>query len=108
MLKYTAVEEGNFDAIIVYATDGLNRRAGLTVLEDDKVFFPEYNGAVLVRDDLFDNFKDTAPNLEEVLNKLGGNISSEEMVELTYQVDVDGRNVDEVAKEFLVSKGLLD
>ena len=30
------------------------------------------------------------------------------MTELTYQVDVEGRTVDEVAQEFLVSLGLLD
>ena len=29
-------------------------------------------------------------------------------VELTYQVDVEGRTVDEVAREFLVSLGLLE
>ena len=36
-----------------------------------------------------------------------GNISTEEMAEMTYQVDVMGRTVDDVAQEFLVSKGLL-
>lgn len=29
------------------------------------------------------------------------------MAEMTYQVDVMGRTVDDVAQEFLVSKGLL-
>ena len=29
------------------------------------------------------------------------------MAELTYQVDVQGRTVDDVAREFLVSQGLL-
>ena len=36
-----------------------------------------------------------------------GNISTEEMAEMTYQVDVMGRTVDDVAQEFLVNKGLL-
>ena len=39
-LKYSAVENGNFDVMVVYATDGLNRKAGLKVLEDDLGFFP--------------------------------------------------------------------
>ena len=38
---------------------------------------------------------------------LTGQVSSEDMVELTYAVDVDGRPVSEVAHQFLVSKGLL-
>ena len=107
VLKYNAVESGAFDVMVVYATDGLNKRAGLTILEDDRGFFPEYYGAFLVREGLFADFYDAAPNLEQVLELLTGQVSSEDMVELTYAVDVDGRPVEEVASEFLRSKGLL-
>ena len=107
VLKYNAVEGGAFDVMVVYATDGLNKRAGLTILEDDLGFFPEYYGAFLVREDLFQDFYDAAPNLEQVLELLTGQVSSEDMVELTYAVDVDGRAVQEVAREFLDAKGLL-
>jgi osmoprotectant transport system substrate-binding protein len=106
-LKYSAIENRNFDVTEVYATDGLNRKAKLVVLEDDLGFFPEYNGAVLVRDGIFEEFADAAPNLEEVLNMLAGQFTNETMTDLTYAVDVEGRSVDEVAKEFLVSKGLI-
>ena len=107
VLKYNAVESGAFDVMVVYATDGLNKRAGLTILEDDLGFFPEYYGAFLVREDLFSDYYDAAPNLEQVLELLTGQVSSEDMVELTYAVDVDGRDVAQVAREFLLSKGLL-
>ena len=107
-LKYSAIQQGSFDVTEVYATDGLNRKAGLKVLEDDRSFFPDYNGALLVREDTFERFADTAPNLEEVLNLLAGQIANEDMVEMTYQVDVLGRTVDDVAREFLVSRGLLE
>ena len=106
-LKYSAVENGDFDVMIVYATDGLNKRANLTILEDDLAFFPEYNGAYLVRDDLFEDFYDAAPNLEEVLELLTGKVSSETMVALTYAVDVERFPVDQVAHDFLVAQGLL-
>ena len=106
-LKYSAIQQGSFDVTEVYATDGLNRKAGLKVLEDDRSFFPDYNGALLVREDTFERFADTAPDLEEVLNLLAGQIANEDMVEMTYQVDVLGRTVDDVAREFLVSRGLL-
>jgi len=107
-LKYSAVESGNVDVTVVYATDGLNKKAQLKVLEDDRKFFPEYNGALLVREDLFERFKDTAPNLEEVLNKLGNIFTDEIMVDLTYAVDVEGKTPLEVATEFLKSKGLIN
>ena len=106
-LKYSAVENGNFDVMVVYATDGLNRKAGLKVLEDDLGFFPEYNGALLVRDAIFEEFADVAPNLEEVLNMLGGQFTNEDMTDLTYAVDVEGRDLTEVAREALEARGLL-
>ena len=102
-LKYTAVENGSFDVTVVYATDGLNRKVGLKILEDDKSFFPDYNGAFLVRDDVLVQY----PELEGILNQLAGKIPTEQMAELTYQVDVLGRTVDDVAREFLVNQGLL-
>jgi len=102
-LKYSAIENGSFDVAVVYTTDGLNRKVGLKVLEDDRGFFPDYNGAFLVREDVLAQY----PELEGILNQLAGKIPTETMAELTYQVDVLGRTVDEVAKEFLVSLGLL-
>lgn len=107
-LKYSAVESGNLDVTVVYATDGLNRKAELKILEDDGNFFPEYNGAILVRDDLFERFKDTAPDLEEVLNLLGGIFTNEDMVDLTYAVDVEGEPVYDTARTYLVNKGIIE
>lgn len=102
-LKYTAVENGSFDVTVVYATDGLNRKAGLKVLEDDRAFFPDYNGAFLVREDVMAEH----PELEGILNQLAGAIPTEQMAELTYQVDVVGRSVDDVARAFLLDLGLI-
>ena len=106
-LKYTAINNGSFDVTVVYATDGLNKKAGLKILEDDLHFFPDYNGAFLVRNDMFERFEKQAPDLEAVLNLLAGKISTEQMAELTYEVDVAGRKVSEVAEEFLTEAGLL-
>ena len=88
---------------VVYTTDGLNIKVGLKVLEDDQSFFPDYFGAYIVRGDLLEKY----PEVEGILEQLTGKISTQQMTELTYQVDVEGRTVDEVAREFLVSQGLL-
>lgn len=106
-LKYAAIESGQFDVTEVYATDGLNRKAGLKVLEDDRNFFPDYNGALLIREGTFEKFADTAPRLEEVLASLAGQISNEDMVGMTYRVDVLEEPVDQVAQSFLEERGLL-
>ena len=102
-LKYSAIENGSFDVTVVYATDGLNRKVGLKVLEDDRGFFPDYNGAFLVREDVLERY----PELGDILNRLAGCIPTEQMAELTYQVDVVGRTVEEVALEFLKEQGLI-
>ena len=106
-LKYSAIEQGSFDVTEVFATDGLNKKANLKVLKDDKEFFPEYNGAFLVKEGTFSKFEKIAPNLDEVLAKLGGIISTEDMINMTYDVDVNGLSVDAVATEFLKSNDLI-
>lgn len=106
-LRYSAIETGNIDVTVAYATDSENKSLNMVLLEDDLGFFPEYNGAILVRSDLFDRLSETAPNLREVLNMLGGIFTDEMMVELSYQVDMEQRDVTEVAREFLQQQGLL-
>lgn len=106
-LKYNAAENRSFDVTVVYATDGLNQKANLKVLEDDKNFFPEYNGAFLVKEDTFSKFSQIAPNLEEILNLLSGKISNEDMVQMTYNVDVCGMSLETVAENFLKEKSLI-
>ena len=107
MLKYTAIKSGSYDVMVVYATDGLNKDANLTILEDDKSFFPEYNGVLTVRDGLFEDFADRAPELEQTLELLTGQFTNEVMSELTYRVDVLGEDVDLVAADYLHTLGLL-
>ena len=76
-------------------------------MEDDKSFFPEYNGVLTVRDGLFEDFADRAPELEQTLELLTGQFTNEVMSELTYRVDVLGEDVDLVAADYLHTLGLL-
>lgn len=106
-LKYSAFENGDIDVMVVYATDGLNRKARLKILEDDQEFFPEYNGALLVRTGLFEKYAKAAPDLADILDRLAGILTNEDMVKLTYAVDVEDMSVTDVSRDFLVAKGLL-
>lgn len=106
-LKYSAVDSGSIDVTVAYATDGRNLESNLTLLKDDLGFFPEYNGALLVRSDLFDRLEDVAPNLKEVLNMLGGIFTDEDMVKLSYEVDFMSRTPLDVAQEYLRDLNLI-
>ena len=67
------------------------------MLKDDKGLFPPYQGAPLLRKETLQKY----PELEKVLNKLSGKITDEEMRKMNYEVNVNGKNSEEVAKQFL-------
>ena len=103
-LRYTALINGESDMIDAAITDGLLDKFDLTILEDDKNFFPPYYAAPLIRMDTLEKY----PELEEVLNLLGGTMSDTVMRKLNYEVDVNGRDPKEVANEYLVNEGLIE
>lgn len=102
-LKYEAIKSGKIDVMNIFTTDGQLSGAGLTVLQDDKQFFPTYYCATVVRDDVLKSH----PGLEEALMKMNNILTDSEMSDLNYQVEVKSRSEKDVAKEFLVKKGLL-
>ena len=103
-LKYQAIGNGDMDVTDAFATDGAIMQYNLKVLEDDKGFFPPYYAAPIVRNETLK----AHPELEDVLNMLGGLIDDPTMTELNYKVDVEGQDVEVVAREFLQAQGLLD
>lgn len=47
------------------------------------------------------------PELRNILEKISGKITEEEMQRMNYEVDVKGRTAKEVAREYLVKNGIL-
>lgn len=102
-VRYPAIDNDEVQVIDAFATDGLLVSHNLKILEDDKHFFPPYYAAPLVRGDLLEKY----PEIADALNKLSNAISDEDMQELNYMVDGEGRDAAEVANEYLKSKGLI-
>ena len=102
-LMYKECRDGRVDVIDAFSTDGRIDKFDLKVLEDDKRFFPPYDAAFVVRREVFGKH----PEIREVLEELAGRISNEEMGRLNYAVEEEDRRARDVAREFLVSKGLL-
>lgn len=102
-LKYEALDSDEVDVINVYSTDGLLKQYDLKVLEDNKSFFPAYHGATIIRGETLK----AHPELKEVLAKLEGKISEEEMIQMNFYVEKENRDAKEVAEEFLKQKGLI-
>ncbi|HEL1567997.1 ABC transporter permease/substrate-binding protein [Streptococcus suis] len=102
-LRYEAIKSGNVQIIEAYSTDSKVVTYKLKILEDNKQLFPPYQAAPLLSKETLEKY----PELEQVLGVLAGNISTEEMTQMNYAVDVEGKSAEQVAKEYLEREGLL-
>ncbi|WP_439647396.1 glycine betaine ABC transporter substrate-binding protein [Aquibacillus saliphilus] len=103
-VMYQALIQGDVDVIPAFTTDGRIERENIQTTEDDLGFFPRYDAAIVIRQEILEQY----PNLEETLNGLAGQISEEEMQQMNARIDIDGEDYQAVAREFLSSKGLID
>ncbi len=107
-LKFAAMDSGSADVTMVYSTDGLNKKFDLAILEDDLNFFPQYYASFIHRETFFEDYAQTAPNLEDLLLSLAGLIDNTTMIEMNYKVDAENERPYDVAKEFLRTHGLTE
>ncbi len=103
-LLYRAAAEGDVEAAIAYSTDGRIASLGLTILEDDLGFFPPYDGAMVARNETLAEH----PEIEEALSVMWGAFPEEVMAGLNAEVDVEDRDFEDVAREFVEEMGWID
>lgn len=99
-LTYTALASRKVDMIAGNSTDGRIAALDLVQLEDDRQYFPPYEAVFMTRKDSLAR----VPALAEILQKLGGAISTDEMRRLNYEVDGAKRDKKVVAREWLSKK----
>lgn len=102
-LKYEALKNGEVDVINAFSTDAQLAAGGLVLLTDDNVFFETFDAGTVVRKETLEKY----PELKAVLEKLNGLITEEEMQRMNYEVEVNGKEDREVARQFLEEKGFL-
>ncbi len=103
-LKYEALTNGEVDVINAFTTDAQLAAKELVLLTDDSVFFETFDAGTVVSKEALEKY----PDLKGVLEKLNGLITEEEMQRMNYEVEVDGKEDKEVARQFLESKGLVN
>lgn len=96
-LRYKAFEERKISAVDVFTTDAQIKKLNLKVLKDDKNYFPNYEAGIVIREEILEKY----PELEKLLFKLQGKISTEKMQELNYEVEIHQKSPAEVAQNFL-------
>ncbi|MFF5381236.1 ABC transporter permease/substrate-binding protein [Pedobacter suwonensis] len=101
-VMYKAAYAKELDVISGYSTDGRLKAFDLRILKDDKNIFPPYFAAPIVRNEALKQF----PELEKTLNLLSGKITDSVMTDLNYRTDYLHQQPEQVARDFLISKGL--
>ncbi|MFP4301207.1 MAG: glycine betaine ABC transporter substrate-binding protein [Alkalispirochaetaceae bacterium] len=103
-LTYDAIDQGDIDVAMVFATDGKLQEFDLVVLDDNESFFTPYNLAICATEELLNE----VDGIQEALDPLSDVLTADVMIELNYQVDAEGMEPEEVAREFLVDEGLIE
>lgn len=101
---YNAVAKGdpcNFGE--ADTTDGRLQALGLSVLTDDKGFFPVYNPALTIRQPVYKEH----PDIAEIINPIAAKLTTTTLQKLNGKVDVDGKDPVDVARTWLQDQGFI-
>jgi osmoprotectant transport system permease protein len=96
-LAYEAIAQRQVDAIDIYSTDAKIDKYGLTVLADDRHYFPPYDAVLLYRVDL----PQRLPKTWAALQQLEGKIDDASMRQMNAAAELDGKDFASVAASFL-------
>jgi osmoprotectant transport system substrate-binding protein len=86
----------------VFATDGRIASLGLTVLTDDKGYFPPYNLSLNVNEKVLSK----NPDIKSAMSPVSELLTTTELQKLNAQIDVDGKTPEEVATTWLAANKL--
>ncbi len=97
-LTYGALASGRVDVIDIFSTDGQLARLDLTLLVDDRRFFPDYTAVLLGRRSTVERFPRTWAALEQ---RLAGRLDNEAMARLNALADLERGTFADAAATFL-------
>lgn len=100
---YGNLARGQIQVGLAYNTDPQVKQFNFTVLEDDLKFFPIYNPAPIVHAPFVEKY----PEAVTLINKIGPLIDTQTMIDLNYQVDIEKKSIEDVAKTWLIDQQIL-
>ena len=102
-LRYSALKSGEVQVINTFSTDGMKYKLDLVALEDPEHVHLSQEACIIFNQETLEKH----PDLAETLSVLEQAITIEDMMEMNYMVDVEGKTPEEVAKQFLQEKGII-
>jgi osmoprotectant transport system substrate-binding protein len=100
-LTVSALKKGDIDVARVFTTQGVIADEGWVVLEEDKLLEPAQNLIPIGRKDALTD------QVSQALNALAPKITSEELTKLNAQVDIEKKDPETVARDWLTQQGLI-
>lgn len=102
-LTYQIVAQGGADVGVGFSTNPKIEKYGLQTVTDDETFFPIYNPAPLVGGTVLKE----NPSMRDPLNAIGPTLDTQTILRLNGLVSLQGRDPQDVAREYLRSEGLI-
>lgn len=102
-IVYTETAKGSCTYGEVFTTDGRITSMDLTVMADDRKFFPDYNAAPEINSATLRKWPAIAGVLDPVTAKLNNSVARK----LNAQVDVDGKDPHQVALDWMRQQGFV-
>ncbi|HEV3149679.1 MAG TPA: glycine betaine ABC transporter substrate-binding protein, partial [Acidobacteriaceae bacterium] len=101
-LLYRAITQRQVDIIAGNSTDGPIQPLHLTVLADDRHYFPPYDAVPLFSEEAYRRW----PQMRAAVAELAGKVDAQEMQAMNEAVDGQHRDPAAVVREFRAGKGL--
>lgn len=99
-IAYEALAGRQVDVIDIYSTDAKIARYGLSVLRDDRAYFPRYDAVLLYRLDTAQRF----PEAWRAIGRLEGKITERDMIAMNAAAELDGQPFANVARDWLAKQ----
>lgn len=101
-LTYQIINDTKANVGMGFTTNPQLRQYDLKILKDDEDFFPIYNPAPLTNDII-----EREPQIREPLNAIGPTLTYEKIIRLNKKVQIEKKDPQRVARQYLRSEGLL-
>jgi osmoprotectant transport system substrate-binding protein len=103
--RYEALASGKADVVGVFSTEAqLSRKGEVVVLSDPKGIFGFQNIVPVIKKSVLER---QGPEFARTLNAVNRTLTNEALRELNAEVDLEGREPAEVAREYLEREGLI-
>lgn len=102
-VRISSLDAGDVEIITLFSTQPVIAERGFVSLEDDMAITPVQNIVPAVSDEVVEAY---GQDMADLLNSISELLTTEVLIELNGQVELEARNADDVAADFLAENGL--